>query len=285
MKRLLHPFGCLLVLMCTFCGPESWADPVSALQLLRVSGCAGVLPALQPLQHNVRLDRAAALWSAGGSILTAAERSGYQAGSAVGLRLRGPDDAIMRTLRQTRCRAVALQSLRAIGFYRNGAQYWVVLASTVAPARPQLLAVASQTSKVASRVLEEVNAVRARGTRCGDRSFGPAPPLQLSSTLYSAASEHVVDMAQHDYFEHVDLSGHSPADRVRATGYRYQLVGENIAYGPASADEVVAGWLHSPGHCENIMDPRFVEMGLAYAPGQGARRGLYWDQELAAPAK
>jgi uncharacterized protein YkwD len=298
MKRFLHPFGCLLVLICTFCGPQSWADPVSALQLLRVSGCAGVLPALQPLQHNVRLDRAAALWSAGGSLSTAAERSGYEAGSAVGLRLRGPDDAIMRTLRRTRCRAVALQSLRDIGVYRNGAQYWVVIASagttapertaaaeTAAPAQPQLLAVAAQTSKVASRVLEEVNTVRARGTRCGDRSFAPAPPLQLSSTLYSAASEHVVDMARHDYFEHVDLSGHSPADRVRATGYRYKLVGENIAYGPASADEVVAGWLHSPGHCENIMDPRFVEMGLAYAPGQGTRRGLYWDQELAAPAK
>ena len=288
MKRFLHPFGCFLLLICIFCGPQSWADPISALQLLRVSGCAGVLPALQPLQHNVRLDRAAALWSAGGSLLTAAERSGYQAGSAVGLRLRGPDDAIMRTLRRTRCRAVALQSLRDIGVYRNGAQYWVVIASkTVAPAQPQSqsLAVASQTSKVASRVLEEVNTVRARGTRCGDRSFGPAPPLQLSGTLYSAASAHVVDMAQHDYFEHVDLSGQSPADRVRATGYRYTLVGENIAYGPATADEVVAGWLHSPGHCENIMDPRFVEMGLAYAPGQGSRRGLYWDQELAAPAK
>ncbi len=68
---------------------------------------------------------------------------------------------------------------------------------------------------------------------------------------------------------------------MRATGYRDTLVGENIAYGPTSADEVVAGWLHSPGHCENIMDPRFVEMGLALAPGQGSRRGLYWDQELA----
>jgi uncharacterized protein YkwD len=286
MKRFLHPFDCLLVLMCALSAPASWADPLSALQLLRVSGCAGVLPALQPLQHNVQLDRAAALWSAGGSLLTAAERSGYQAGSAVGLRLRGPDDAIMRSLRQTRCRAVALQSLRDIGVYRSGAQYWVVIASkAMAPAQPQLLADAAQTSKVASRVLEEVNAVRARGTRCGDRAFEPAPPLQLSSTLYSAASGHVVDMAQHDYFEHVDLSGHSPADRVRAAGYRYKLVGENIAYGPASADEVVAGWLHSPGHCENIMDPRFVAMGLAYAPGQGTRRGLYWDQELAAPAK
>jgi hypothetical protein len=33
------------------------------------------------------------------------------------------------------------------------------------------------------------------------------------------------------------------------------------------------------------MDPRFVEMGLALSPGQGTRRGLYWDQEFAAPAQ
>jgi uncharacterized protein YkwD len=288
MKRLyLRPFACLSVLICILSTPAGRADPVSAVQLLRVSGCAGALPAMRPLQHNVRLDRAAALWSAGGSPLTAAARSGYQAGAAVGLRLRGSDDAIMRSLRQTRCRAVAPESLRDIGVFRSGAQYWLVLASagTAVPAPPQLLADRAQTSTVALRVLDKVNAVRARGTRCGDRSLGPAPPLQLSGTLGSVATGHAVDMAQHDYFEHVDLSGHSPADRVRASGYRYQLVGENIAYGPATADEVVAGWLHSPGHCQNIMDPRFVEMGLAYAPGQGTRRGLYWDQELATPAK
>ena len=90
-------------------------------------------------------------------------------------------------------------------------------------------------------------------------------------------------MALHDYFEHQDLSGRSPADRVRAIGYRETLVGENIAYGPQSADEVVQGWLDSPGHCENIMDPRFSEMGLAFAAGQASRRGLYWVQLLAAP--
>jgi uncharacterized protein YkwD len=90
-------------------------------------------------------------------------------------------------------------------------------------------------------------------------------------------------MAAHNYFEHEDLAGHSPADRVRAVGYREKLVGENIAYGPKSAEEVVQGWLDSPGHCENIMDPRFAEMGIAYAAGQASRRGLYWVQLLAAP--
>jgi uncharacterized protein YkwD len=90
-------------------------------------------------------------------------------------------------------------------------------------------------------------------------------------------------MAVHNYFEHVDQAGRSPADRVRAVGYEEKLVGENIAYGPQSIEEVVRGWLDSPGHCENIMDPRFAEMGVAYAAGQASRRGLFWVQLLAAP--
>jgi uncharacterized protein YkwD len=137
-------------------------------------------------------------------------------------------------------------------------------------------------ANLANRALQLVNQVRARGTHCGDELFGPAPPLTLSGTLSDVASGHANDMAQKNYFEHVDPAGHSPADRVRATGYQEKLVGENIAYGPKTVDEVVQGWLDSPGHCENIMDPRFVEMGLALAPGR-VKRGLYWVQVFAEP--
>jgi uncharacterized protein YkwD len=104
-----------------------------------------------------------------------------------------------------------------------------------------------------------------------------------SGTLAQVALGHAADMAAHNYFEHQDQSGRTPADRVRAVGYSEKLVGENIAYGPTSAEEVVQGWLDSPGHCENIMDPRFMEMGLAYAPGKLSKPGLYWVQVLAAP--
>jgi uncharacterized protein YkwD len=107
--------------------------------------------------------------------------------------------------------------------------------------------------------------------------------VRLSGTLGGVALGHANDMAEHDYFEHEDLAGHTPADRVRAVGYRETLVGENIAYGLRSADDVVQGWLESPGHCENIMDPRFAEMGIAYAQGRAVKHGLYWVQVLAAP--
>jgi uncharacterized protein YkwD len=267
----------LLTLMAGLATPLSaQADPLSAVQLLREGGCGGLLPAAQPLHHNAVLDRAAAEWAAGKTPLAAAEHSGYTAQATAALHISGADSSSVSLLKQSGCRTVTDQSLRDIGIYHRGADTWLLLASAyVLPSR-------SQAPLLATRALQLVNEVRSRGTRCGERSFGPVPPVRLSGTLAGVASGHATDMAAHNYFEHEDLAGHSPADRVRAVGYREKLVGENIAYGPKTADEVVQGWLDSPGHCENIMDPRFAEMGIAYAQGL-AKRGLYWVQLLATP--
>lgn len=136
---------------------------------------------------------------------------------------------------------------------------------------------------LATRALQLVNRVRALGTRCGGEVFGPAPPVTLSGKLSGVAFGHANDMAEHNYFEHADLQGKTPSDRVRASGYQEKLVGENIAYGPKTVDEVVQGWLDSPGHCENIMDPRFAEMGVGYAMSHDSKHALYWVQVLAEP--
>ena len=281
--------ACLLILICALAAQAAWADPVSAVQLLRASGCGGLRPAIVPLQPSRQLDRAAALWASGASPLSAAEQAGYPAGLAAGLRVSGSDDLVLQALRRTRCREFADQSLRDIGVYRNGANSWLLIASRAVEsthaARFDAAPGAAGKALSATRVLQLVNDVRAEGTRCGTKSFAPAPPLQESAALDRIAYEHAADMARHDYFEHVDLSGRTPADRVRASGYREKLVGENIAYGPTSAEEVVAGWLHSTGHCENLMDARFSEMGLARVSGQGSRHGLYWDQVLTQPVK
>lgn len=139
-------------------------------------------------------------------------------------------------------------------------------------------------ARLQERVLELVNEARARGQRCGRERFPPAEPLLPSRALQSAAAAHARDMARHAYFEHRGRDGSEPKDRVRRAGYRPRLTGENIAFGPESAEEVVEGWLSSPGHCANLMDARFRVMGVAVA--QGARRGhFYWVQELAAPLR
>lgn len=253
------------------------ADAVSAVQVLREGGCGGILPAAQPLHRSAKLDGAAEQWAAGKTPASAAERSGYQAEATTGLHIKGPDSATMQLLRQSGCRALADRALHDIGLYHHGADTWLLLASAyAAPSK-------TQAPMLALQALQLINEVRARGARCGERSFAPAPPVRLSDALGSVALGHASDMAVNGYFEHEDLTGHSPADRVRAAGYREKLVGENIAYGPTSTEEVVKGWLDSPGHCENIMDPRFAEMGIGFAAGQASKRGLYWVQLFADP--
>jgi uncharacterized protein YkwD len=253
------------------------ADALAAANVLREGGCGGLRAAAPPLRHNLLLDRAAALWSAGRAPAAAVERSGYAAEATSALHVTGPDSALVGILRRSACRTLLDPDLRDAGAYRRGSEHWLVLASAHRVPAP------ADQPKLAARTLQLINDVRARGARCGGRAYGPAPPLTHSATLAAVAQGHAADMAMHGYFEHEDLAGHSPADRVRAVGYREKLVGENIAYGPQSPDEVVRGWLDSPGHCENIMDARFAEMGIAYAPGRAGRRGLYWVQLLAAP--
>ena len=138
------------------------------------------------------------------------------------------------------------------------------------------------TAEVRARVVELVNEARSRPRKCGSRRFAVAPPLYASRSLDAAASGHARDMARRNYFEHRGRDGSEPRDRVLRTGYRSRLTGENIAFGPVSAEEVVAGWLKSPGHCENIMDPRFEDIGVGVATGR--KRGhIYWVQNFGAP--
>jgi uncharacterized protein YkwD len=305
-----------LLVLAVMTAPCVHADALSTVQMLRAGGCGGIFPTAPPLAHSTMLDRTAEQWATGTALNLATERAGYWPQSTTGLRMSGTDWSIVQQLRHAGCGTVLDRRLREVGVYRRGADSWLVLAwgygvpvsahpasaQPIAPAplapaataaaplaytRPSTAAQApfeARPPPLANRALELVNDVRARGARCGRRAFGPAPPLVLSGALGGVALGHAADMANRNYFEHEDLAGHSPADRVRAVGYKEKLVGENIAYGPGSIEEVVQGWLDSPGHCENIMDPRFTEMGIAYANGQSrSRHGLYWVQLLAEP--
>jgi uncharacterized protein YkwD len=281
------PLGLLVSIAGLIAAPAARADALSVVQMLRQGGCGGIVPIAPPLRRNPSLDRAAEQWA-----------DGHALQSAQGLRVTGSDEALIRRLRGTSCRVVSSRDVREVGLYRRGADSWLVLATASgsswssppaaagaysAPRPARAPAPMSSTPAMAARALELVNQARTRGAQCGAQSFGPAPPLSLSGTLDGVALGHATDMAVHDYFEHQDLSGESPADRVRAAGYHEKLVGENIAYGPQSVEEVVKGWLASPGHCENIMDPRFAHMGIGLAPGRASRRGLFWVQLLAEP--
>lgn len=140
----------------------------------------------------------------------------------------------------------------------------------------------NSTGAIRARVVDLVNDARSEGRRCGRTRFAPAPPLRVSRKLNDAAAGHARDMARRKYLEHRGRDGSEPRDRVKRAGYQSRLTGENIALGPQSAEEVVAGWLASTGHCENIMDPRFEDIGVAVVTGRG-RGQVYWVQNFGAP--
>jgi len=145
---------------------------------------------------------------------------------------------------------------------------------------------ASQSGTSASgsdRVLELVNEARAAARRCGFKRHDAAPPLARSAVLERAALAHARDMAARSELDHAGGDGSTPGARATRAGYGWRAVGENIAFGQRTAEQVVASWLNSPGHCANLMDADFTEMGVASAVAPGGKATIYWVQLFAAP--
>lgn len=132
---------------------------------------------------------------------------------------------------------------------------------------------APSANALRTEMIQQINSLRARGCRCGDQLFPPAPPLQWDERLERAARRHVTDMSVNEHFDHTGTDGSTTAQRVREAGYDYRNIGENIAYGHPNLQSVIDNWLASPGHCKNLMNPAYVEMGAAAKDG-------YWVQTL-----
>ncbi|GGM20583.1 hypothetical protein GCM10010841_30710 [Deinococcus aerophilus] len=133
---------------------------------------------------------------------------------------------------------------------------------------------------VAQQILQLVNTARAQARSCGATSFAAAPALTLNTQLGQAAQGHAGDMAAQNYFSHTSKDGRTFVQRIAAAGYAYRTIGENIAAGQTTPQQVVAGWLQSEGHCRNIMNASFKELGVGYA--QGGSYGHYWVQDFGA---
>ncbi len=164
----------------------------------------------------------------------------------------------------------------------------VATAASPAPGSPPPSPGATDTgcgfASFQAEMLRLVNAQRAAGATCGTRgSFPPVPALAWESRLSQAAYDHSLDMATANYFSHTGRDGRSPFQRVAATGYTAQAVGENIAAGYGSMAAVVDGWMGSEGHCANLMSASYSQMGLACARGSASQYGIYWTQVLARP--
>lgn len=131
------------------------------------------------------------------------------------------------------------------------------------PARPALVSEAG----FAVQVLALCNEARA--------GEGLAP-LEADPGLDRVAQARSDDMASRGYFDHVDPDGHDPFWHLDQAGLAYMAAGENIAMGQETPREVVDGWLRSPGHRANILNPQFRRLGVGRAPARS--NGYLWTQ-------
>lgn len=120
-------------------------------------------------------------------------------------------------------------------------------------------------------LLELVNNVRTSGCTCGATVMPPVAKLAWNDQLAKAGYDHSVDMKTNNYFSHTGLDGSDPGQRITAAGYTWHSYGENIANGFANEQDVMNGWLNSEGHCKNIMNAGFKDMGAGRSDG-------YWTQ-------
>lgn len=124
-------------------------------------------------------------------------------------------------------------------------------------------------------LVQLVNDARKKGCQCGDTWYPAAPPVAWNDLLEKAALGHSTDMKQNNFFSHTSSNGNKAGTRIDAVGYNWQAYGENIGVGYEAEADVINGWLKSPGHCKNIMNKSYTEMGVA-------KVGKYWTQTFGA---
>jgi len=133
------------------------------------------------------------------------------------------------------------------------------------------------------QVLTLVNQRRAAGATCGGVAKPAAPALTLDTRLRCAARRHSRDMGTNNFMSHTGSNGSTPWQRITSAGYTYRSAAENVAAGYATAAAVVNGWMNSSGHCNNIMNPGLVHLGVGYVYAPTSTYKHYWTQDFGRP--
>src|SRR5215469_16414861 len=243
---------CAALLLPLLCPAPARANAIAAVNGARTAYCGLSRAAHPPLIESRRLDEIARLLAHGESLDQAEVRAGYRAARSVWIRISGAaDDAAVEQMVGRRfCGQIADPRLRHIGAYGRGdSGLWIVVAQpfTTPPQR--------DATAVSRLVLALTNQARA----------------------------HARDMAAHGFFSHTGSDGSTPGERATRAGYRWSMVGENIASGVGTPGEVVAGWLASPHHCANIMTAGFRQMGVAFAVDRSNAQGIDWAEDFGTP--
>lgn len=224
---------------------------------------------LPPLTSDTRLVLPA---SNVGDLQQSLARAAYPMVNVQAISLSGPKDAeaAMKAVRESFCRVVLDPQFVDIGVSNSGQDWRIVLA------RPLLTSGLGDWQTEGRKLLDLINTARAEPRQCGTQAFTATAPLSWNDTLAGAANSHTRNMANGNFFDHLDPDGRTPGDRAELAGYIAKNIGENIAAGLDTPRKVVDGWLASPGHCANLMNPQFRELGAAYAMDPKSDAGIYW---------
>jgi len=114
------------------------------------------------------------------------------------------------------------------------------------------------------------------------RKLAGVPPLVYSKELEQAAQYHSNTQAETNTMTHDDPAGLTVGDRITNTGYDWQRCGENVAFGYDTQEIVMAKWMQSPGHRENILRKEYTSFGSAVAVSDDGTK--YWTQDFGTPS-
>ena len=109
-------------------------------------------------------------------------------------------------------------------------------------------------------------------------------PLTVDLRMVDAARRHSADMATNNVFGHTGSDGSNAGARVRAAGYDWNFVAENVAAGQSGSEAVVSSWMNSPGHRANILHANARHLGIGYVYEAGTQYGHYWTVNFGATA-
>ncbi len=133
-------------------------------------------------------------------------------------------------------------------------------------------------------MLQQVNSARLQTRDCGSTTYSAVAPLKWDCKLQKAALVHSLDMANNNFLNHTGSNGLGPEFRIEEQGYQVRTWGENIAAGYTNVVDAIAAWLESSGHCQNIMNPKVTDLGMASAENSNSDYRIYWTQVFAQPA-
>jgi hypothetical protein len=101
-----------------------------------------------------------------------------------------------------------------------------------------------------------------------EREAHGLPELNENDLLNQIAESRARDLLEKQYFAHVSPTGRQASDVAQEVGYPYKIIAENLAQGYfPTGKKMVDGWMQSPGHRKNILNPDIKEIGISILKG------------------